>query len=165
MNNHYYTTLVLSYHPDTRSYQLEGIARGVSEEPPHSKQGDEMPLHKVLMGSWWEAFARDSDLLQKVRGDYFKTNYPHFNQKTAHDLMYIFQDMITSAGLLGSQIYEIQEVWGGRSELQYANDVLKTLPKGLQFFLPISPSESPKVLGLAGTPNPDALCHFNGMTF
>ena len=33
--------------------------------------------------------------------------------------------MITSAGLLSSQIYEIQEVWEGQSELQYTNNVLR----------------------------------------
>ena len=69
--------------------------------------------------------------------------------------MDIFQDMIASAGLLGSQIYEIQEVWGGQSGLQYANNVLKTSPKRLQLFLPLLPSESPKVMGLAGIHNPD----------
>ena len=73
--------------------------------------------------------------------------------------------MITSAGLLGSQIYEIQEVWGGQSKLQYANDMLNTLPKGLQFFCPISSSELPKVMGLAGIHNPDALLCFTSMTF
>ena len=76
-----------------------------------------MPFHKVLMGSQQEAFARDLDLVWKAREDYYKTNCPYFNCKTSHDLMDIFQDMITSTSQLGSQIYEIQEVWGGQSEL------------------------------------------------
>ena len=53
----------------------------------------------------------------------------------------------------------------GCENLQYANDALKTLPKGLQFFHPVSPKESPKVMGLTGVHNPDALCHFAGVTF
>ena len=73
--------------------------------------------------------------------------------------------MITSAGLLGSEIYEIQEFWEGWSKLQYANDTLRALSKGLQFFHAVSPLESPKVMGLAGVHNSEALCHFNSMTF
>ena len=69
------------------------------------------------------------------------------------------------ASLLGSQIYKMQEVWEGQSKLQYANDALRALPKGLQFFHPISPSELPKVMGLAGVHNPDALHHFNSLSF
>ena len=144
---------------------LEAASRVASEEPPCSKRRDEMLLHKVLTGSQWEAFARDSDLVWMAREDYFKTNHPHFDYKTTCDLMDIFQDMVTSTDLLGSQIYEIQEVWGGKSELQYVNNTLKTLPKGLQFFCPISPLELPKVMGLAGIHNPGALHCFNGMTF
>ena len=49
------------------------------EEPSNSKRRDEMPLHKVLTGVWQEAFAMDSDLVQKVREDHYKRNCPHFN--------------------------------------------------------------------------------------
>ena len=76
-----------------------------------------MPLHKAFMGSQQEDFAQDCDLGQKAREDHFKTNHPHFDCKTSCDLTDIFQDMIASAGLPGSQIYEIQEVWGGQSKL------------------------------------------------
>ena len=90
-----------------------------------------MPLHKALTGGQWEAFARDSDLVQKAREEHYKTNCPHFNCETSHDLTIVFWGMITSIGLLGSQIYEMQEVWERQSKLQYANNVLRTLPKGL----------------------------------
>ena len=72
--------------------------------------------------------------------------------------------MITSINLLDSQIYEIQEAWTGQEDLQYANNKLKTSPKGLQFFHPISPLESPRVMGLEGIHYPDALCYFAGVT-
>ena len=39
-----------------------------------------------------------------------------------------------------------------------------TLWKGLKFFRAVSPSESPKVMGLMGIHNVDALCHFNRVT-
>ena len=60
--------------------------------------------------------------------------------------------MIESTGLLGSKIYEIQETWMGWHELEYANYALKTLPKGLKFFCPMSPSESLKIMGLTKYP-------------
>ena len=72
--------------------------------------------------------------------------------------------MIESNNLLCSEIYEIQETWTGQHELQYANHALKTLLKGLKFFCPVSPSESPKVMGLTDIHHPNALHHFNGVT-
>ena len=143
----------------------EDEAVGTSEEPPHLRWKDEMPFKKSLTGSWWEAFAKDSDLVWQAREDYFKTNCPHFGHKTLHDLCGVFQDMIAYADLLGSQIYEIQEVWTGWEDLWYANNALKTLPMSLQFFCPIPPSESSKVMGLTGIHNLEALHCFASMTF
>ena len=65
---------------------------------------------------------------------------------------------------LGLAIYKIQEVWKGPDELWQANYALRALPKGLKFLQAVPPSESPKVMGLVGLHNPDALCHFNGLT-
>ena len=70
------------------------------------KQKDEMPFKKPLKGDWWEAFAKDSDLVQWGREDYFRTNHPPFNCETSHDLSGVFKDMITSVCLLDSQIYK-----------------------------------------------------------
>ena len=72
--------------------------------------------------------------------------------------------MATSAELLGTYIYEIQVSWMGPEELKQANYVLRSLPKGLKFLHVVPPSESPKVMGLVGIHNPDALQHFSGMT-
>ena len=79
-------------------------------------------------------------------------------------MMDVFWSMIKSAGLLSSKIYEIKETWTGQRELQYTNYALRTLPKGLKFFHPVSPSESPKVMDLTSIHHPDALHHFNGVT-
>ena len=72
--------------------------------------------------------------------------------------------MIKTADLFGSAIFEITEAWLGQDELQQANYSLMTLWKGLKFFRTVSPSESPKVMGLMGIHDPDALCHFNSVT-
>ena len=72
--------------------------------------------------------------------------------------------MIKTTALLGSTIYEIKEACTGQDELQQANYALRTLPKGLKFFRAVSPSDSPKIMGLMGIHDPDALCCFNGLT-
>ena len=128
------------------------------KEPSHSKQKEETPFHKALSRSWQDAFSKDSQLVHKVREEYFQENCPHFNSETSYDLADVFQRIIKSASLLHSEIYEIQETWTGGSELQDANYALKTLPKGLKFFHPVSPSES-----LTSIHHPNALHHFNGV--
>ena len=72
--------------------------------------------------------------------------------------------MVETTGLFGSTIYEIQEAWTEWKELQHAKYVPRTLPKGLRFFCVVSPSESPKVMGLMGIHHPNTLHHFNRVT-
>ena len=91
------------------------------EEPPCSKWKDEMSFHKALPRSHWEAFSRDSRLVQQAREDYYQGNHPQFNSETSCNLTDILWNMIKSAGLLGSKVYEIQETWTGQHELEYTN--------------------------------------------
>ena len=65
--------------------------------------------------------------------------------------------MSESAKLLGLAIYKIQEVWKGPDKLWQANYTLKSLPKGIKFLWVVPLSESPKVMGLVGIHNLDAL--------
>ena len=65
--------------------------------------------------------------------------------------------MVETAKLLGLAIYKIQEVWKGPDELQQANYALRSLPKGLKFLRVVPPLEFPKVIGLVGIHDPDAL--------
>ena len=123
-----------------------------------------MPIHKVLMKSHKESFGRDTHLVRKTRGEYFRNHFPNFNNENTHDLTDIFWHMTKTASLLGSAIYEIQEAWTGWDELQHANHTLRALPKGLKFFWAVSPLESPKVMVLTGIHHPDALQCFNGVT-
>ena len=69
-----------------------------------------------------------------------------------------------NTNLLGTSIHEIQVSWTGPKELKQADYTLQSLPKGLKFLHTIPPSESPKVMGLVGIHDPDALCHFGGIT-
>ena len=72
--------------------------------------------------------------------------------------------MAKSTDLLGTSIQKIQAVPMGQDELRQANYALRSLPKGLKFLHAVPPSESPKVMGLVGIHDPDALCCFNGLT-
>ena len=102
--------------------------------------------------------------MRKTRKEYFRRHCPNFNTENTHDLSDVFWHMAKNAELLGSAIYEIKEVWTGPNELWKANYMLRTLLKGLKFLRAVSPSESPKVMGLMGIHDLDALCHFNGVT-
>ena len=123
-----------------------------------------MLFHKALSRSHQEAFSRDSKLVQKAREDYYQENCLCFDSETSCDMADIFWSMIKSTGLLSSKIYEIKETWTGQHELQYTNYVQRTLLKWLKFFCPVSPSESPKVMGLTGIHHANTLHHFNGVT-
>ena len=150
--------------PTDVSTVSNAMSKATPEGTPSSKQQEVTPLHKVLTRSHQEAFSWDSHLVRKTREEYFRNHCQNFNSENSHDLMDVFHIMVEAAGLLGSTIYEIKEAWTGQDELQQANYVLRTLPKGLKFFRVVSPSESPKVMGLMGMHHLDMLHHFNGLT-
>ena len=81
------------------------------------------------------------------------------------DLSDIFKELAERSGLLGNAIYEIQLSWTGPEELKQANCALQSLPKGLRFLRAVPTSESPKVMGLMGIHDPDALQHYAGYTY
>ena len=66
---------------------------------------------------------------------------------------------------MGEAIYKIQLSWTGPKELKQANYTLQSLPKGLRFLRVVTASESPKVMGLMGIHDPDALQHYAGYTY
>ena len=70
-----------------------------------------------------------------------------------------------SASLVGTNIHKIEASWTGSEELKQANYILQYLPKDLTFLRVMPASESPKVMGLVGIHDPDALQHFAGFTY
>ena len=138
--------------------------QGNSEGTPSLKQQVIMPLHKVLMRSHQEAFSWDSSMVREMRDEYFWSRCPSFNNENTHNFTDVFWCMIETAGLLGSEIYEITEAWSGQDELWQANYSLMTLLKGLRFFRAVFPSKSPKVMGLMGIHDLDALWCFSAVT-
>ena len=133
--------------------------------PPHPKKQENPPWFKSLKPSHAEAFLRDSNIVVEARLCFFAKHSYNFNQDSNRDLSRIFTKLATSASLLGTNIYEIEASWTGPEELKQANYTLQSLPKGLKFLRAVPASESPKVMGLAGIHDPDALWHFAGFTY
>ena len=93
----------------------------------------------------------------EARSHFFSKHSYNFNQDGDCDLSKIFKKLAEGAGLLGTDIYEIQASWTGPEELKQANYTLQSLPKGLKFLRAMPTSESPKVKGLIGIHDQDAL--------
>ena len=140
------------------------MSKTTAEGPPSSKWREIPPWYKVPKQSHSEAFCQDTSLVKEARKEPFKRHSYNFTMEGTHDLSEVFRHMAKSAMLLGSSIYEIQEVWKGPDKLQQANYALRSLLKGLKFLHVVPPSESQKVMGLVGIHDLDALCCFNGLT-
>ena len=55
--------------------------------------------------------------MRETRKEYFKRHSPNFTTDGMCDLSEVFRCMAETAGLLGSAIYKIQEVWKGPDKL------------------------------------------------
>ena len=104
-------------------------------------------------------------MVKEARREYFSKHSFDFISDGNCDLSGMFKHLATSAGLLGTSIYETQSPWTGPEELKQTNYVLLSLPKGLKFLQTVPPSESPKVMELMGIHDPDALHHFGSVTY
>ena len=140
------------------------MSQATAKGPSTSKWWMIMPLHKTLTRSHLEAFSWDSSLVNETREEYFWLHHPNLNHENTCDFSEVFWCMTKTADLFGSAIFEITNAWLGQDELRQANYSIMTLWKGLKFFRVVSPSESPKVMGLMGIHDPDALQCFNGVT-
>ena len=132
---------------------------------PSSKRQEVPPWFRALKPSHTKAFSQDSDLVREARMEFFLKHFYNFATNGTHNLSEIFKQMAVSTDLLGTSIHEIQASWTGPNELKQANYALWSLPKGLEFFHAVPPSKSPKVMGLVGIHDPDALCCFSGITY
>ena len=156
------------WHPSPDPVDISPLSRTTSkatpEGPPSLKQQGTPPLHKALSQRQQEAFSQDSCLVKEAREEYLKTHNLNFNDENTHNFTGILRCKIESAGLLGSSIHKIQEVWTGLDELWQDNYALRALLKGLKFLRAVSPSESLKVIGPMDIHNPNTLHWFNGVT-
>ena len=96
-------------------------------------------------------------MVREARREYFSKHSFDFTLDGTRDLSGTFKHLAIRAGLLGTSIYKTQSPWTGPEELKQANYILLILPKGLKFLQAVPLSESPKVMGLMGIHDPDAL--------
>ena len=141
------------------------LQRSLQEGPPSPKRQEIPPWFKRLKANCTKALSQDSNVVKEARREYFSKHPYDFITDGNHDLSGMFKCLATSAGLLGTSIYEIQSPWIEPEELKQANYILLSLPKGLKFLQAVPPSESPKVMGLMGIHDPYALCHFGSVTY
>ena len=133
--------------------------------PPYPKKWETPPWFKSLKPSRADTFLRDSDLVVEARLCFFSKHSYTLNQDGNRNLSEVFKKLAKKAGLLGTNIYEIEASWTGPEELKQANYTLLSLVKGLRFLRVVPATESPKVMGLMGIHDPDALRHFAGFTY
>ena len=139
-------------------------SKATSEGALSSKQWEIPPWDSALKPSCTEALGQDSDLVKEARKEFFLKHYYNFITEGTCHLSEIFRQMATSAELLGASIYKIPVSWMGSDELKQANYALRSLPKGPKFLHVVPISESPRVMGLVGIHDPDALQIFSGIT-
>ena len=132
---------------------------------PSSKRQEVPPWFRTLKPRSTEVFSQDKDMVREARREFFSKHSYNFTTDCTCNLTKIFQQMATSASLLGISIHEIQALWAGPKELKQANYALQSLPKDLRFLHVVPPSESPKVMSLVGIHDLDTLCHFSGITY
>ena len=84
---------------------------------PHWRWKEGRPLVRPHKESHWEAFGKDSDLVWVTRQVYFKMHHPNYVHEGSHDFSHTFKEMDTSAGLMGSDVHEVQKVWTGQKDL------------------------------------------------
>ena len=103
--------------------------------------------------------------MTEARLHFFSKHSYDLTGDSSWDLSTVFRKLAIKAGLLGTEIHEIQSSWTGSKELKQANYTLWSLPKGLKFLRAVPTSESPKVMGLKGIHDPDALWHYASFTY
>ena len=143
----------------------ETTPRAMQEGPSSPKRWEAPTWFTSLKPSHAEAFLWDSSIVKEARSRFFSNHSYDWVHDGTSDLSDVFKELAKSASLLGEAIYEIQLSWTRPEELKQANYALWSLPKGLRFLRVVPASESPKVMGLMGIHNPDALQHYAGYTY
>ena len=152
--------------------EVQGDTSGDEDSPMASQEG--LSSSKIgKMADWFSslspshanAFCWDSSLVKEARACYFTTHPWDWAHGNMDDLSKIFWELAQDAGLLGESIHELQQLWNGPEDLKHSNYILQSLPKGLKFLRAVSTKESPKIMGLKGIHDSNALRHFASFTY
>ena len=104
------------------------------EEWPHWRQKDGRPLAKLLKESHWEAFSKDSEIVNAARWAYHLLHKWMFAKEGSYNLTSVFCKMATSASHLDSDVHEVQDEWTGQKDLWATHQAVKSSPKDIYFF-------------------------------
>ena len=151
--------------PQGSMYIDETTPRATQEGPSSPKRCKAPAWFTSLKSSCVEAFLRDSSIVKDARSCFFSNHSYNFVNDGTCNLSDVFKGLTKSMGLLGEAIYQIQLSWTRPEELKQANYALQSLPKGSRLLRVVPTSESPKVMGLMGIHNPNALWHYAGYTY
>ena len=143
----------------------ETSPKALQEGPLSSKRRETADWFASLKPSCADAFSHDSDPIKEARSHYFATHPWDWINGNTDNISDIFRELAEGADLLGNSIYELQLSWEGPEELKHTNYSHRSLPKGFRFLRVVPTMESPKITGLKGIHNPDALWHFVGCTY
>ena len=143
----------------------ETTPRAMQEGPSSPKRWEVSTWFTSLKPSHVEAFLQDCSIIKEARSCFFPNHSYNFVNDGTSDLSDVFKELTKNASLLGEAIYEIQLSWTRPEELKQANYTLQSLPKGLRFLRVVPTSESPKVMGLTGIHDPNALWCYAGYTY
>ena len=143
----------------------EDSPKGLQEDLPCSKREKASNWFSSLKPSRADAFCQDSGPIREARECYFTTHLWDWVQSNTDNLSDIFRELAQSTGLLDKSIFKLQWSWDGLDHLKHGNYILRSLSKGLKFLRMVSTKESPKIMGLKGIHDPDALRHFTGYTY
>ena len=72
--------------------------------------------------------------------------------------------MVDAVSLLSTEIHQFQDLWPGKKELCAANHAAVSSGKDIHYFWVVSPTKSPKIMGLKGIHLPEALKGQGGLS-
>ena len=147
--------------PPNRTFPPSRFHQWERRRPPK----DGLTRHRPLKEGQQEDFSKESSRVRMARQTYQESHPTDFRQEGSHDLSSVFCKMASSAHLLDSSIFEVQDTWCRQKDLKAANWVAKNSHKCIHFFSLVSPMESPKIMGLQDIHSPDTLCHHGGLEF
>ena len=136
----------------------------MQEGPSSSKKMRGSHLVHLTQTQSSGAFLQDSNIIKEARSCFFSNHSHDWVHDGTDDLSSIFKELAESAGLLGIHLWNTTS-WTRPEELKQANYALQSLPKGLRFLRAVPALESPKVMGLMGIHNPNALWCYAGYTY
>ena len=143
----------------------ETSPKALQEGLLRSKRRETADWFTSLKPSRADAFSHDSNPVKEARSCYFATHPWDRIHCNTDDLSDIFRELAEGADLLSKSIHELQLSWEGPEELKHANYSVPSLLKGLRFLRAVPTMESPKIMGLKGINDPDALQHFADYTY